>query len=279
MADTPIAVTGATGAVGGHVAQRLADLGVPTRLVVRDPDRAPHHPDAEVVAITGYGHPGSMRAALEGTDTLLLVSGEEAVDRLEQHRTAVAAAADAGVRRVVYTSFLGAAPDATFTLARHHYHTERAIEAAGMSLIALRNSLYQDVLPYFGGDGVIRGPAGEGRFAPVTRADIADVAVACLLDDEHDDRVYDLTGPALLTMADVAATLGRVLGQDVRYEGETLEEAYASRAVYGAPDWQVEAWVSSYTAIAAGELDVVSDDVERVAGHTPSTLEAFLRSR
>lgn len=277
MPTPSIAVTGATGAVGGFVAARLAERQVAQRLVVRDPDRAPRYPDAEVATITGFGHPGSMRAALEGIDTLFLVSGEEAADRLEQHRTAVAVAADAGVRRVVYTSFVNASPEATFTLARDHFHTEQAIEEAGLGLTALRNNLYQDVLPYFAGEGVIRGPAGDGRFAPIARTDIADVGVACLLDDDHEGARYDLTGPERLTMSEVARILTRVLGEDVDYHAETIEEAHASRAVYGAPDWAVEAWVSSYAAIAAGELDVVTDLVERIAGHPPLTLEAFLQ--
>lgn len=276
---TPIAVTGATGALGGLVAERLAERGIEQRLVVRDPARAPELPGAHTVGVTGYGDGASMHAAFEGAQVLFLVSGEEAEDRLGQHRTTVTAAAEAGVQRIVYTSFVAAAPDATFTLARDHFHTERAIDAAGMGLTALRNSLYQDVLPYFVSERVIRGPAGDGRFAPVARVDIADVAVACLTDAAHADRAYDLTGPERLTMTDVAHILGAVRGEDVRYEAETLEEAYASRAHHGAPHWEVEGWVSSYAAIAAGELDVVSDHVQRIAGHPPRRLEDLLRSR
>jgi NAD(P)H dehydrogenase (quinone) len=126
-----------------------------------------------------------------------LVSGSESPDRLEQHRTAVRAAADAGVRRVVYTSFLGAAPDATFTLARDHFHTERALADAGLVTVALRNSLYADVLPSFAADGVLAGPAGEGRLAPVARRDVVDVSVAAVLDPTLEG-VLELTGPELL---------------------------------------------------------------------------------
>lgn len=276
---TPIAVTGATGALGGLVAERLAARGIEQRMIVRDPARAPELPGAQTVAVTGYGDGASMRRAFEGAQVLFLVSGEEAEDRLEQHRTTVAAAVEAGVQRVVYTSFVAAAPDAMFTLARDHFHTERAIDAAGMSLTALRNSLYQDVLPYFVSDGVIRGPAGDGRFAPVARTDIAEVAVACLTDAAHADRTYDLTGPQRLTMSDVARILSVARGEDIRYRAETLDEAYASRAHHGAPHWEVEGWVSSYAAIAAGELDVVTDRVQRIAGRPAMRLEDLLRTR
>ena len=101
-----IAVTGATGAVGGRVARLLAERGVAQRLVVRDPARAPRAAGAEVRAAPGYGDGDAMRAALEGAQTLFLVPAEESTERVEQHRTAVDAALAAGVGRIVYLSFL-----------------------------------------------------------------------------------------------------------------------------------------------------------------------------
>jgi uncharacterized protein YbjT (DUF2867 family) len=133
-------------------------------------------------------------------------------------------------------------------------------------------------MPYFASDGVIRGPAGEGRFAPVVRDDIADVAVAVLLDEQYDGATFDVTGPELVTLHDVAALLSETTGQEVRYQAETLDEAYASRASYGAPEWEVTGWVTSYAAIAAGEMEVLSDTVETVAGHRPVSVRDFLQS-
>jgi NAD(P)H dehydrogenase (quinone) len=277
MADERIAVTGATGGVGGRVATRLAARGVAQRLVVRDAARAPAIAGAEV-ATAEYGDAEAMRRALDGVRTLLFVSGREAADRLAQHRTVAGAAAAAGVERVVYTSFLGAGPDAVFTLARQHFHTEQALRSAGLLTTVLRDSLYQDVLPFFGAEGIIRGPAGDGRFAPVARADVAEVAVAALLDGSHDGATYELTGPELLTMAEVATILSAHWGRPVRYVAETEQEAYASRAGYGAPAFEVEGWVTSYLAIAAGELDVRTDHVERITGRPAMTLAEHLRA-
>ena len=138
--------------------------------------------------------------------------------------------------------------------------------------------MYLDFLPAMAGtDGVIRGPAGDGRVAAVARDDIADVAVAVLLGDGHDGRTYDVTGPEAITLHQVAEELSRVTGRSITYHAETLREAYASRASYGAPEWEVEGWVTSYVAIATGELDVVSDTVSRLTGHEPMTLADFLR--
>lgn len=271
-----IAVTGATGGLGGRVAQRLADRGVAQRLVVRgDASRAPDLPGADV-AVAEYRDGAAMRAALEGVRTMFLVSAAEAPDRVAEHRTAIDAAVAAGVERVVYTSFVGAAPDATFTLGRDHFHTEEHLRASGLTTVLLRDNLYTDFLPFMAGDGEIRGPAGGGRFAPVTRDDIADVATEVLLDDAHDGAILDLTGPELLTMAGAAALLTEVTGTPVRFVNETVEEAYASRAHLGAPDYEVTGWITSYLGIAAGEFAVVSDAVEHVTGRPATSPRTWL---
>ena len=267
-----IAVTGASGFVGGHTAQLLADRGAPLRLIVRDAARAPSL-DADVRVASAYGAADEMRAALEGADTLFLVPAEESDDRVEQHKTAVDAAAAAGVRRIVYLSFVDASPDATFTLVRHHWATEEHIRASGLTWTFPRMNLYLDFLPNMAIDGEIAGPAGDGRAAVVARADVAAAVAALLTGEGHDGKTYDLTGREALSMAELAALLG------ARYRDETLEEAWASRAQYGAPDWQVEAWISTYQAIATGELERVSDDVRRLTGRDPITLAEFLRER
>jgi NAD(P)H dehydrogenase (quinone) len=274
----PIAVTGATGRLGGRIARRLAAAGVPQRLLVRDPARAPQLPGT-TAARAPYVDGAAVREALTGIATALMVSASETPDRVEQHRSFIDAAAEAGIAHLVYVSFYGAAPDATFTLARDHSATEQHVRDRGLSATFLRDDLYADFMPALvGADGVIRGPAGDGRVAVVAQDDIADAAVAVLQDPAaHAGRTYDLTGPEALTLTDVAATLTAVTGRPVSYSPETVEEAYASRASYGAPDWQLDAWVSTYTAIKDGSCAEVTGDVERVTGHPARTLEEALR--
>ena len=129
-------------------------------------------------------------------------------------------------------------------------------------------------------EGVIRGPAGEGRVAAVARADVADVATVVLRDPAaHAGATYTLTGPEALTMAEVADRAGAVLGRVAALRGrDASTQAYASRAAaYDVEQWQLDAWVSTYTAIADGSCATVTDDVRRVAGHPPRTLEQALR--
>jgi NAD(P)H dehydrogenase (quinone) len=274
-----IGVTGATGGIGGRVARRLAERGVEQRLIVRDASRAPELGGAEVVEAAGYADGDSMRRAFEGVEKLMLVSGEESANRRAEHESVIDAAAAAGVEHVIYTSFLSAAPDCTFTFGRDHYFAEEHIKASGMAWTFLRDSIYLDFIPVFAGeDGVIRGPAGEGRIAPVARDDVADVAAVALVEPGHEDQAYPLTGGESFTLAEAAAIITRVTGREVRFVDETLEQALESRAPSGAPAWMIEGWVTTYAQIATGEMDVVADTVERIAGHPPVTLEELLRA-
>lgn len=271
-----LALTGSTGALGGLVATALADLR--PRLIVRDPSRAP---DLGLeVFIATYADGQAATSALEGVEVLFMVSAAESKHRRDEHRSFISAAARAGVHHVVYTSFSGAAADATFTLGRDHHDAEVALRESGMAFTVLRDNFYVDVLPLFAGeDGALRGPAGTGAVAAVARADVADVAVAVLRRPAaHAGATYTLTGPEALTLDEVADRAGRALGRRLRYEPETVEEAYASRrAAYpDAPEWQLDAWVSTYVAIADGSCEPVTDDVRRLTGHAPRTLEDAL---
>jgi NAD(P)H dehydrogenase (quinone) len=272
-----LAVTGSTGGLGGMVARQLAEVGQAQRLLVRDAGRAPELEGADPLVFS-YADAGLSAKALEGVKVLFMVSAAEAEDRLQQHYTFVDAAAAAGVQHVVYTSFYGAAPDSVFTLGRDHYATEERIKASGMKYTFLRDNFYLDFLPLLTGeDGVIRGPAGNGVVSAVSREDIARCAVAVLRDPAlHVGATYNLTGPEELTLAAAADILTAKTGRTITYHPETIEEAYASRASYGAPPWQVDAWVSTYTAIAAGELAGLSPDVHGLTGQDPLSLAGFL---
>ena len=279
MADLPdLAVTGSTGVLGGMVARGLAEAGFSQRMLVRDAGRAPQLPDSPAV-VAGYADAAGSRSALQGTKTLFMVSASEAEDRLQQHCTFVDAAAEAGVQHIMYTSFFGAGPACTFTLGRDHYATEQRIRDSGMAFTFLRDNFYLDFLPRLAGeDGVIRGPAGDGVMAAVAREDIARCAVAVLRDPAvHAGFTYNLTGPEDISLGQAAEVLTAATGRTVTFHNETVEEAYGSRAHYGAPKWQVDAWVSTYTAIAAGELAGTTADVRGLTGKDPLSLMEFVK--
>jgi NAD(P)H dehydrogenase (quinone) len=327
-----LAVTGSTGQLGGRVAARLAKLGITQRLIVRDPSRVPQLPNVEVKQISSYGDAVGMGRALVGVETLFLVAAHDLIafsrhaagvnnifkvstdselasarhlaekedkaltqqyDRLQQHAAAIYAAAAMGVERIVYISFMSAAPDATFLLARDHFHTEEMIRGTGLNFTFLRMSLYADrVAGHCSNDGVIRGPAGEGRAAWVTRDDIADVAVSVLTGSGHDRCTYDITGPEAITMRETAERLSYATGQRIIYQPQTPHEARTSRTTSGIDhydaerlaltgryisDQEVETLISHYLQIATGELATVSDTVPKLTGHPAQSLAEYLQ--
>ncbi|MBR8744432.1 SDR family oxidoreductase [Nocardiopsis sp. MG754419] len=281
MTNHTIGVTGATGAVGGRVAARIARLGLTQRFIVRDINRAPEYPDSSA-SMAVYEDASAFGRACRGVDTLFLVSATESEDRMETHIGAVDAAVAAGVSRIVYLSFLGAGPAATFTFARTHFFTEAHIRSTGVAHTFLRPALYLDLLPHWVDDeGVVRGPAGDGRVAWVSRDDVADVATAVLTDPvviaTSEGVTYDVTGPEALSVGATVERLGRLTGRTIRYVPQTWEEALRSRRPTGAAEWEIEGWASSYAAIAAGELDVVATTVPDLTGHPAQSIEGFLR--
>lgn len=278
MSELPdLTVTGSTGAVGGRVARRLAEAGLSQRLLVRKGTQAPPLSGATPVSIDDYGDRDSMERALAGTRTLFLTSFRESEDRLQRHLAAVDAAAAAGVERIVYLSFLGASADSTFLLGRQHFATEEHIRSKDVGFVFLRSSLYADFVPYFtGADGVIRAPAGDGKVSWISRDDIADTVVAALSTDRFDGEALDNTGPEALDLHETADVLSRVTGRAISYVEETEEEAWESRRPTGAADWEIAGWVSSYLAIANGELSTVSDTVARLTGHPPMDVGSLL---
>jgi NAD(P)H dehydrogenase (quinone) len=271
-----LAVTGATGHVGGRVARTLGPAV--DRLVVRNAARAPHIDGDPDVVEASYADEDAATAALRGVDVLLMVSAAESRTRRAEHRCFITAAATAGVSHIVYTSFAAAAPDAVFTLGRDHWDAEQAIRASGMEFTFLRDNFYADFFPLFADEhGVIRGPAGDGRAAAVARDDVADVAAVVLSDpSRHAGATYVLTGQEAVSLTEAARRMTAALGRPYSYVEETIDEAYASRRRYSTEQWQLDAWVSTYVSIASGELSEVSPDVERVIGRPARTLEQTL---
>jgi NAD(P)H dehydrogenase (quinone) len=304
-----IAITGATGQLGGRVAARLAKLGIRQRLIVRDLARAPKLPGAEVAQASSYGDAMEMGSALVGVETLFLVSARDRFgvlllsalrketpppyDRVQQQTTAIDAAAAAGVKRIVYLSIINAVADATFILARDHYYTEEHIRTSGIPFTFLRASLYTDNVPLgVSSEGVIRAPAGGGRAAWVTRNDIADVAVVVLTESGHEGKVYDITGPEALTMTETAERLSFATGRRIIYQMQTPHEARTTRTTSrldrfeaerrtltgsGLSDYEVEVMVTHFLQIATGELANISDSVPQLTGHKAQSLADYLQ--
>lgn len=271
-----ILITGASGHIGGRAAELLAAAGASLRLMVRDIAKAQALPGAQTVQ-ADYSDPASLVAAFAEIDTALVVSGSErAGKRAKLHRNAFEAAARAGIEHLVYLSFQGASPGSKFSASRDHFQSERFLDETGLPCTILRDSFYMDLLPeMFGLDGLIRGPAGQGSVAWVAREDVAQAVAAVLGNPKIFQGTYDLTGPESLTLSESARRLAALVGSDLGYHNETVEEGRKWRSTLGVPDWTVDGWLGSYEAIACGELNSIGDGVARITGRPPLHLETY----
>lgn len=275
-----ILITGASGQVGRRVAELLSKQGHALRLMVRDPSRAPTLAAAQTVQ-GDYADPRTLDAAFAGVESAFIVSGyAEAGVRAKLHKNAFDAAARARVKHIVYLSFQGASAKSKFPMSRDHYQTEQYLKASAISFTVLRDNMYMDILAdTFNSKGVMRGPAGQGAVAWVSREDVARSAAAALSTRDGSSAIYDITGPEAITMAVTAKRLSTLVGRTLRYQNESVDEGRKWRSALGAPVWEVDTWLGSYEAIAAGELERPSDAVLRLTGRQPLSLEEYFSER
>ncbi|MBB4196522.1 NAD(P)-dependent oxidoreductase [Rhodoblastus sphagnicola] len=224
-----IAVTGATGHLGRLVIAGLKAKAPAAKIVAlaRSPEKAG---DLGVEA-RAFDYAGAdLAPALAGVETLLLISSSEIGQRVAQHKNVIAAAGAAGVRRLVYTSLLHA-DTSPISLAQEHRATEADIAASGLPFVILRNGWYTEnytaAVPAALANGALVGSAGEGRLSLATRADYAEAAAVVSLGAGQPGQIYELAGDKAVTLADLAAEIGRQSGRDIPYKN-LPQEAYAA---------------------------------------------------
>jgi NAD(P)H dehydrogenase (quinone) len=279
--DSPILVTGASGQFGRLVTAELLARGA-TRLSLgsRDPSRLATA-GATPVRVD-FDDPTSLDAAFAGVERLLLVS-TDALDgagtRLRQHAAAVAAAARAGVRHIVYTSMPAPAADHPIFFAPDHLGTEAAIRDSGIAHTILRNNWYFENtllgLPAAIASGTFYTAAGSGGLAHVARADLAAAAAGALL-TETESATYDLGGPEAMTIDAQIAAVNGVLGTRIAVVHLDDDALAGGLRAAGLPEGLVALIVGADRAIREGRMDRVTDDVERLSGRPPQPFADWL---
>ena len=271
-----IAITGATGQLGRLAIAALKARGATPIALVRDTAKAA---DLGVPA-RAFDYRTADAAALEGVETLVLISSNDFDDRAGQHRKVIAAAKEAGVGRIIYTSILkgDASP---MILAQDHIATEAAIRDSGLAATILRNGWYTE--NYTGAlgaaleHGAILGAAAEGRVSTAARKDYAEAIAVTALDAGHAGKVYELAGDEGYTLAELAAEVARQSGKPVGFVN--LPQADYAKALegFGLPAGFAAVLADSDARAGEGALFDDSRTLSRLIGRATTPMSATVR--
>ena len=271
-----IAITGATGQLGRLVIQQLLQTLPAEQLIaaVRSPEKAT---DLQALGVqvreADYSNPQTLQTAFAGVNKLLLISSSEVGQRAAQHANVIAAARDAGVALLVYTSILHA-DSSPLPLAEEHRATEQALAASGLPYTLLRNGWYTEnyaaSVPAALQFGVVLGAAGEGRIASAARADYAAAAAQVLLSDNQAGKVYELAGDDSYTLSEFAAAIAQISAKNVSYNDMSEADFTVALTQAGLPAPLATMLAESDTGASKGGLFDDSHSLSTLIGR-PTT--------
>src|SRR5437762_5935522 len=274
-----VLVTGATGAIGRDVAKRLSEKGVSVRAAVRDQAKARRQFGSNIaLAPFDFENEKTFFGALEGVEKVFLLP-PLMPNQLAVMNAFVDAAKRAGVGHIVKLSAIGVDDETRPTAVKWHGANEQHIRESGVAFAFLRpNSFMQNFFTYFPPrNGAIYLPWGNGTASFVDTRDIASVAAKVLTSDGHEGKVYTLTGPATLGIAEVARILSEMTGRECKYVDVPEAAARDGIRQAGAPQWQVELIMGLHAVNKQNRWNDVTSDIEKVTGTPPTDFAQFAR--
>lgn len=280
-----ILVTGATGHLGSATIDFLLKKIPAARIagLARDEKKASGLKEKGIdVRLGSYDDPASLDKAMQGVEKVLLVSGGDAGNALEQHQHVVDAAKGAGVKCIAYTSrALKDRSTLANQLMKRHFDTEDRIKESGLNYIFFRNILYMDTLPLFAGEKVfdngIRLPAGQGKVAFALRSEMGEGIANVLTSGNCDNKIYSFTGSSAYSFYDVAHVLTELSGKKVNYTPVEQTVFEAQMKERGVPGAVIERTAGFMTDIKNGQEEEVSADLEQILGRRPTSLKEGLK--
>jgi uncharacterized protein YbjT (DUF2867 family) len=274
-----ILVTGATGTVGRDVAKALSKKGAAVRAGVRDQAKARSQFNDDIALVTfDFENEKTFSGALEGIERVFLLP-PLLPNQVEVTNAFVDAAKRAGIAHIVKLSVIGIDNATQFTLGKWHAANEQHIRQSGLAFTFLRpNSFMQNFITYFPPrNGSIYLPWGDGKASFVDTRDIASVAAEVLTSDGHEEKIYTLTGPAALGIADVARILSETAGREFKYVDVPEDAARDGMLQAGVAQWQVEALMELHALNKQNRWSAVTSDVEQVTSTPPTDFAQFAR--
>jgi uncharacterized protein YbjT (DUF2867 family) len=275
-----ILVVGGTGTIGSEVIRLLKAENVPFRALARDPAKAESLKAQGIESVSGdLRQPETLPVALQGIEKVFVVT-PLVPDQVQMRANLIAAAKTAGVKHVVLSTGIGAAPDAPVQIGRWHGENQKQLQESGMAWTFVQPGFFmQNLLMYaeaIRDKGEFYMPLDEGKVSWIDARDIAAVAAKALMESGHENQAYPVTGPEALSGAELGKILTGIAGRTVNYIPISLDQAKQAMTAMGMPVALADAMNELYALAPAGHLASVLDTVEKVTGRPARRFPQFV---
>jgi uncharacterized protein YbjT (DUF2867 family) len=274
-----ILLTGATGKTGGETAKKLGAAGVPFRALVRDESKAAHLKDLGAELVVGdISNRADLDQALNGIEKAFLVL-PNIENQLELEQNFTDACLAAGVKHLVYLSSLESVPGCTTPVTKMHVESETYIRNSGLAWTMIRPTFFMQLFLASAAKiketGNITMPTANGTVAATDLRDVAEVICKVLTENGHENQSYDLTGPDLITLGQIAERFSKVLGREYKHVSPPLDAFADVLRSIGFPEWRVGAVCAEFEGIAGGMVDHTTNKIEELLGRPATSIDQF----
>ena len=280
-----ILVTGATGQLGSSVISQLSKVTSKDQFAIfaRDEKKAaPYKEQGIDVRIGDFNNISSLGHTFEGVTKLLLISTME-FNRFEQHKNVIDAAKMAGVKHIIYTGLAiqNIETSNVKDLMQSHFDTEKYIQASGLDFTFVRNTMYTDAIPLIVGEKVFETgiylSGGDGKVPYALRREMGEAIANLLVQDNHENKTYNITGDIAYSYADVAQALSEISHKKVEYTN--LDEILYEQLLTDIhlPEFLIYLTKGTVVDIKQHQYEINSSDLKTLLGRSPSDLKSALK--
>jgi NAD(P)H dehydrogenase (quinone) len=282
-----ILVTGATGGLGKATIEALINKIQATEIIAmaRDLDKAKDLTNKGVQVRQGdYLDYSSLVSAFTGMDTVVLISAPAFTEREIQHRNAIKAAKETGVKHLIYTG-IQTRKDSTWIIpmvTESDNDTLTALKESGLSYTYVRNTIYADAVDFLLGPDVLEAgisfPSGDGRLTYATRSELGEALAVLAVHGGYTNQEITLTNSESWSSTDISKMLTDISGQDVPFLNGNRAAYIAHLESKGLPNKYADFGADWAEAKQAGEFEVVDPTLEKLLGRKPTTLKTYLET-
>ena len=280
-----ILVTGATGILGTAFIKSLLKQMQPNQISVitrKEEKRAELEKQGFQACLGDYNDTTALEKAMNGVDTVLLISSGDQGDRMQEHKNVVNSAKKMKVKNIAYTSrSLVNRERLSNKLMEEHFLTEDYIKQSGLNYIIFQNALYMDTIPVFVGQEVFQKgifmPAGNGKVAFALREEQAEAMANAMLNEPFENQTYKFTGNEAYSFYDVAKALTELSGKEVKYNAVEIADFKSNMNQKGLPEPMIQKIVDFNVDIKNGQEATITNELEKKLSRKPTNLKEGLK--